>query len=368
MPGTYRIEKSFFLRVQESGRKTFVQRTLIEGRKKQVVIGAYPEMDVEEARGIALMNRAQGIPVKPTPKPATIEATGWTFAEFNAAVLVKKQYEWKPGSRTAKQWETGMNRDVLPIIGHRDIREIEPMDIIELVERLARETPEHARITRNRIKQVFGYAIACGKLKSNPAGPDISDALTKRRREKKHHAALPPAALPDFVAIIADQSMNEIQRLAMLFTFLTVGRITEILAATWDEIDWTTETWTIPAERMKKEKPHRVPLSAEALDVLVTAKDLSPDSSLIFPGSAGARISAASPLKAIRKAGYAGRMSSHGIRAGFRMWCAETGVPFEVSELALAHAGDALAQAYQRSDLLEKRREVMAEWGRFIMP
>lgn len=365
-PGVYRIEKSFFLRVQDSGRKTFIQRTLVDGRKKQVVIGAYPDMSVERARALALMNRAQGIPTYAGLAPESM-ATGWTFAEFNAAVFEKKQGEWKPGSKSAKSWQSSMGRLVLPKIGHRDIREIEPMDIIELIEAIGRDRPEQARVTRNRIKQVFGYAIACGKLKSNPAGPDISDALTKRRRGKRHHPALPPDELPAFIAVIRDQEMNEAHRLAMLFAFLTVGRITEILAASWDEIDLTAEVWTVPGERMKKEKPHRVPLSAEALDVLVKAKSLNPDSDLIFPGRGGAQISGTSPLKAIQKAGYAKRMSMHGIRAGFRSWCAESGVPFEVSELALAHTGDALAQAYQRSDLLERRREVMADWGRYLM-
>ena len=366
-PGVYRIERSFYLRVQDSGRKTFIQRTTVDGRKKQVVIGAYPDMSVERARALALMNRAQGIPAYASLAPEPM-ATGWTFAEFSAAVFKKKQGEWKPGSKSAKSWQSSMGRLVLPKIGHRDIRDIEPMDIIELIEGIGRDRPEQARVTRNRIKQVFGYAIACGKLKSNPAGPDINDALTKRRRAKRHHPALPPDELPAFIAVIRDQEMNEAQRLAMLFTFLTVGRITEILAATWDEIDLTSATWTVPGERMKKEKPHRVPLSPAALDVLVKAKSLNPDSDLIFPGKGGAQIGGSSPLKAIKKAGFERKMSMHGVRSGFRSWCAETSVPFEVSELALAHAGDALQQAYQRSDLLAQRREVMNDWARYIMP
>ena len=156
-------------------------------------------------------------------------------------------------------------------------------------------------------------------------------------------------------------------KLCLTFLTLTATRSGEARLAEWSEIDLDTRTWTIPAERMKAGRPHRVPLSQQALDVLQEARSLGDGSRLIFPSVRGRPLSDSTISKLLRERGIEG--TPHGMRSSFRNWCAETGVPREVAELALAHVvQNATEAAYLRSDLLDRRSPLMQKWANHLDP
>jgi integrase len=193
----------------------------------------------------------------------------------------------------------------------------------------------------------------------------------KKIGARGHHAAMPYADLPGFMARLADAKLGDERRTAgraLAFIVLTAARSGEALGATWDKIDVDNAIWAIPAARMKMGKLHAVPLSDAALDILraeaAAKKDKGP---FVFPGLRPQRpLSPTALTMALRRLG-AGDFTVHGFRAAMRSWAADNGIEFELAEHCLAHAvGNAVVQAYQRSSLLERRRPVMQDWASFL--
>jgi integrase len=179
-------------------------------------------------------------------------------------------------------------------------------------------------------------------------------------RRVKHHAALPYAELPDFIAKLRDQ--EGVAARALEFTILTAARTGDTIGAVWDEVNTSDRIWTVPGDRMKAGKEHRVPLSGRALVILRDAESTrTPDADYVFPGGkAGKPLSNMAMTEVVRR-------NVHGFRSTFPDWAAErTNFPSEVVEMALAHAvGDKVEAAYRRGDLFEKRRRLMAEWATY---
>ena len=229
------------------------------------------------------------------------------------------------------------------------------------------DKPETARRIANRIELILDAARAKGlRHGDNPARlrGHLGHLLPGRRKlERGHHAAMAYADVPAFIARLRDQ--DAIAARALEFVILTAGRSGEVLGARWDEIDLAAKTWTLPPERMKAGREHRVPLSARAVAILESlAKVRTCD--FVFPSPRGARpLSHVALQKVLARMGV--QATAHGFRSSFRDWAGnETAFPREVAEASLAHrVGDATETAYRRSDALEKRRALMDAWSNY---
>ena len=224
-------------------------------------------------------------------------------------------------------------------------------------------------MSRQRIRTVLKWAMAHEFVEHNAAGEGIDGALPAMRRFKAHHRALPHAEVPAALETIDGSPAGLAAKLCMRFLVLTAARSGEVRGSRWSEVDMELATWTIPGERMKGGRQHVVPLSDPALAALHEAEQLRDDSGLLFPSlrKRGSPLSDMSLTKVLRDCGLADRATVHGFRSAFRDWAAErTNAPHAVMERALAHAvADAVEAAYARSDLLERRRALMAEMGPF---
>jgi integrase len=233
---------------------------------------------------------------------------------------------------------------------------------------------ETAARLRARIERVLDWAKAHGhRTGENPARwqGNLKDAglpeRAKKRVRVKHHPAMAIDDLPPFMATL--RAMEGISALALEFTILCAARTGEAIGATWDEIDFQEQVWTIPGERMKAGTSHRVPLSERAIAILKKLHEVRINR-FVFPGLKRDRPLSNMALKAVLRRAKVNHVTVHGFRSTFRDWVAErTKLPRELAEVALAHlVGDEVERAYQRGDLLEKRRELMEAWSSFCKP
>ena len=182
---------------------------------------------------------------------------------------------------------------------------------------------------------------------------------------KRHHAALPFAKVPRAIAKIRETDGGQSAKLALEFLVLTASRSGEVRGARWDEIDLNNAIWAVPAERMKANREHRVPLSDRCLEILEQVRSLSDSSDLVFPSSRfGKALGDKALVKLLRAAGI--KETVHGFRSSFKDWCAETGQPREIAEAALAHTVKGVEGAYFRSDLFDQRAAVMQSWCDYL--
>ena len=366
-PGRYGDGRGGFgltllVRIGAGGRvlKSWVQRVRIDGRETNVGLGAYPIVSLSEARAKALANRrmiAQG------RHPKTGDTDGCpTFAEAAEKVIRLHARGWKPGSRVPRQWRQSLRDYAYPRIGGKLVSGVTTADVLAIVSPIWTGKPSVARKVRQRIGKVMQWAVAKGYREDNPAGDAITAALPKMTNGVQHHKALPFAEVAEALARIRAVGAG-VRALAFEFMVLTASRVSEVAGARWSEFDG--DLWTVPPERVKTNRPHRVPLSARALAVLTAARALSGSSDLVFPSAATGRpLSRKTFRRIIRAAGL--DATAHGFRSTFRDWCAETGVAREVAERALGHSvRNAVEAAYLRTDQLEQRREVMERWGRY---
>jgi integrase len=276
-----------------------------------------------------------------------------------------------PGWRSAKhhqQWHSTLHRYVLPDIGGLPVSAIDTAAVMKIIEPLWRKKTETASRVRARIEVVLDYAKARHwREGENPARwrGHLAQMLPKRSKVQRveHHAALPWSEIGAFMQRLRQDS--GISARCLEFLTLTAGRSGEVRGARWDEIDLTRAVWTIPAHRMKGGRVHRVPLSDQAMAVLRVMTQFGTDG-FVFPGlKTAAAMSDRALTRAAHSAGAC--VTVHGFRSTFRDWCAEmTGYPRELAEAALAHTvEDKTEAAYQRGDLLERRRRLMAEWAAF---
>jgi integrase len=250
--------------------------------------------------------------------------------------------------------------------------------VMKALEPIWTTRPQTAGRLRGRIEVVLDWAKARGfRDGENPARwrGHLSNLLARRSklRTQKHYAALPFTEIGGFLSDLRLRTGVPIA--ALEFVILTASRTVEVTGANWKEIDWSTCTWTIPAERMKNGREHRVPLSPAAMMVLERMKKnaasadsivgLNHDNGVIFPGDGPEhRLGKGTLLRQLERMGHPD-LTVHGFRSTFRDWAAErTNFPREVVEMALAHAiGDKVEAAYRRGDLLEKRRKLMEAWA-----
>ena len=274
-------------------------------------------------------------------------------------VIALHRETWKPGSRSEQQWTASLGTYVLPNIGAKRIDQINVGDILAVLAEPWSKRPETARRLAQRISAVLTWGVGAGYRGDDPTAAAVK-ALPRHTDKPQHHRALHHGEVAAALEKIRASGASMASKLGIELLTLTATRSGEVRGARWSEIDG--DVWTIPAERMKSKAAHRVPLSSRALEVLAGARSLSGGDGLVFPSPAtGRALTNEAFPKLVRELGIAG--TAHGMRTAFRSWAAEQGVSREVAEGCLAHA---VKGAYQRSDLLAARTEVMERWGRYV--
>ncbi len=366
-PGFYRADDTLYLYVKPSGRRSWVQRVMIDGRRANIGLGSYPVISLKMARERAFDNR-RAIALGRNPLLEKRRAKTPTFKvaalETHAALAPTFKSE-----QHTRDWIRILTKHAIPKLGNIPVDRITPQDVLKVLKPIWTVKAETARRVRQRIRTVLDHCRASGYVLDNVAGDTIKAALPTMPKIQDHHRALDYRDSPDAVKRI--QGVESLPaRLGMLFLIHTAVRSNDARGATWAEIDLDLATWTIPAARMKSKRPHRVALSGAALAILEQARPLRNDSDLLFPSALRPRLpmDSATFMRVLRENGLAEKTTVHGFRTSFRTWAAEcTDIPGDVCELALAHAvGDATERAYNRSDLLEKRERLMQEWADFL--
>ena len=278
--------------------KSWAQRLRIGGRPVNVGLGSYPVVSLAEARAKALENRqavAQGR--DPQSKPRDIP----TFEDAAERVIALYEPTWKDGARSAEIWRASLRDYVYPKLGRKRVSDINTSDVMGALLPIWNEKRETARRVRQRIGAVMKWAVAQGFREDNPAGDAIGAALPKTGQQRQHQRALPHGEVAAALATVRDSGAWPATKLAFEFLVLTACRSGEVRGAQWDEIDG--DTWTVPGERMKGGRPHRVPLSGGALEVLAEARELSDGSGLVFPSPTGRVLSDMTISKLVKELG-----------------------------------------------------------------
>ena len=368
------------LQVSSNRTKSWLLRIKVGDKRREIGLGAYPGVGIALAREKAQQVRDEVVAgVDPVAARALArqsiiqqqideKALDWTFRRCAEAYIKAKSSGWR-NAKHASQWPNTLETYVYPTIGDLLVRNVTISHICAIVEPHWLTKTETINRVRNRIELVLDWATV-RKLRTgdNPARwkGNLDKMLSQRSvvAPVVGHRALDAAVVYEFAQKL--RRVEGIGARCLEFVVLTACRSGEARLATWAEIDMATKTWNIPGNRMKSGRPHRVPLSDEVINLLRVLPRLE-SSELIFPGRiAGKPISDMTMTKVMRDM----RVDAvpHGFRASFSTWCASsTSYPSEVREMALAHAiGDETVGAYQRSDLFDKRRNLMSDWAKFI--
>ena len=340
--------------------------TAKDGERKSVSLGGYPKISLQAARKVAQAERdkvATGVDPAAERREERRERrrTMPTFEKAARAVHDANLPRWR-NAKHGKQFMATLATYAFPKIGSMPVDEIAREDVLCCLTPIWTAKPETARRVRQRIRTVLKWAQAHGHTEHNAAGEAIDGALPSMPKVKAHLRALPHGDVAGALATVDATGAWLATRLCFRFAVLTAARSGEARGATWAEMD--AAVWTIPAERMKAGKAHRVPLSGEAMAVLHRARELSDGDGLIFPSPRGKMLSDMTVSKLLKQNGIAA--VPHGFRSSFRDWCADTGKPREIAEAALAHTVGGVEGAYFRSDMLERRRAVMAAWADYL--
>lgn len=366
-PGRHGDGRGLFLYVKTTGARSWVLRYQVQGRRRDLGLGPYPDVTLAMARDRAAEARRL-IADGEDPIAKKQQAKPKTFRETALELIESKRPGWK-NAKHASQWISTLEAYVFPKIGAVQVAKIETADVISTLTPIWAAKPETANRVRQRIEAVIDYASALGiRSGDNPARwrGHLDHLLPKPKKVRavKHHPALPHAEIADFMVDLAQR--EGVAARALAFTILTAARSGETRGMTWGEVDLDAKVWTIPAARMKAAKEHRVPLTDLALTLLGQRADMASDDTLIFGSEAkpGKPISDMSMIAVLRRMDRAD-ITVHGFRSTFRDWAGETtGFPREVIEAALAHGiKDKAEAAYARSDLFDKRRRLMEAWA-----
>ena len=351
--------------------KNWRQKLHVGGKPTTVGLGSWPFVTLTDARKLAAENRLKVLagvdprtdaavsvvhPVAAAPVPVPVP-TSPSFDDAARSTLRLHRDGWKEGSTTEARWLRSLAG--LPF-GAKPMGEVTPADVLGVVGADWTAKPSAAKARLAAFRAVFRWSIGAGHRTDDPTEV-VAAALPKQNGRTKHHEAVPVADVANAVETLRTcKRSRQLTRLCIEFQVLTAVRPGEATGATWSEING--DLWTIPADRMKVGDEHRVPLTTEALAVLrAAARETGKRRGLVFPSKTG-KVIGGSSLKATRRV-CGINATAHGFRSTFRDWCAETGVAREVAESCLAHVVGGVEGAYFRSDLLERRREVMERWA-----
>lgn len=354
--------------VSATGRRTWVQRITIHGKRHDIGLGGYPLVSLAEARILATEHKRAALkgvsPLTEKRKAKMNAAKRLTFAQAVERTCIELTPTWR-GKKEAPSFLSSLTTYAYPYFGSYDIADITSAQIRQAVLACRAKVPNLSVKVQHRIHSVFKWAVASGLRDTNPATGEAL-ALPKLEKKTKHNLALPYGEIADALATVKASGAWASTKLAFAFTVLTAARSGEVRGAYWDEVDMDKAVWIIPPERMKMNREHRVPLSSQALKILRDAEAQRDESGLIFPSIRGKQLSDMTLSKLVREQGV--KSTVHGFRSSFRTWCQEmTNVQGEVAEAALAHVNaNKVEAAYARSDLFEKRRRLMESWAEYL--
>ena len=368
-PGRHYAGETLYLMVWPSGKKSWVQRLTVKGKRADLGLGPYPAVSLAAARTRARENLSQaktgGNPLAARQEEANVAAVP-TFEALARQHIAENQHSWRNAKHRA-QWLSTLEAYAFPALGSLRVNEVTRKHVAGLLSLIWTTKPETARRVRQRIRAVMDRAVALEHIDYNPAGEAINAALAKQRRVKEHHRALPYRQLPAALRAVQESTAGAPVKLAFEMLALTACRSGEVRGMTWDEVDLREGTWTVPGARMKTGRVHRVPLSRRALAILEEARNLNSRNGAVFAAPrTGGVLSDMAFTQLLRRLGL--DFVPHGLRSSFRDWAAEqSSARHDVVETALAQTvGSATEAAYFRSDLLELRRELMNEWSEFL--
>lgn len=364
-PGRYNDGDGLFLELTGPNKGNWQLRATVNGRRRDIGLGSMALVSLKDARDAAFELRRdiqRGIDPVAERKRRKLEIL--TFKAAALRVHAEQKASWKNGKHQ-DQWITTLESYAFPLLGNRLVNDIEGPLIRDVLLPIWLNKPETARRVKQRIGVVLDWAYANGMRPTEAPMRSVCRVLPRQPKKDGHFAAMPFDAVPSFMAHL--HARLSVPRLALEFLILTAARSGEVRGAKWNEIDLEARLWTIPASRMKVGKEHVAPLSAAALDALERARQFhAPCSNLLFPGRDVRRpLSDMTLLKVLRYAELP--YTVHGFRSAFRDWAAEqTSYPGEVAEAALAHTvANKVEAAYRRTNYLDKRRDMMADWAAF---
>lgn len=369
-PGRYADGDGLYLYVDKTGYKRWVLRLVIPSRGKRcdISIGGIRQFTLaqarEEAGRMRRLAKEGGDPITERQERRRQKLVP-TFKEAAEQVHEAHKATWK-NEKHIWQWIHTLKQFVFPVFGSQFVNQTQSVDVLKALQPIWLSKPETARRIKQRIKTVFDWAIANGYRKEGNPVEGINRALPKQMDRDEHHEALPYTAVARFIEELGAANASTSAKLAFEFLILTAARTGEVILAKPEEFDLDNRIWTVPAERMRAKREHRVPLSARAVDIIRRALKLN-GGSYVFPGrSMDKPLSNMALLMILRRMGHQ-NVTAHGFRSTFRDWAAErTNFPHEVCEAALAHVlKNKTEAAYKRTDLFEKRRELMNTWTRF---
>lgn len=397
-PGMYADGGGLYLQVSEGG-ASWIYRYMLKGAAREMGLGPLVLFGLKEARLKALDARRlryEGVDPIEARRAARTKtkldaAKALTFKQCAEAYVKAHRAGWR-NAKHAAQWDATLATYVEPVIGSLPVQAVDTALVMKVLEQevpsgggkpttsLWTAKPETASRLRGRIESILDWARVRGyRDGENPARwrGHLDKLLPARAKVRRvtHHAALPYAELPTFMTAL--RSQTGVAARALEFAILTAARTGETIGARWSEVDLAAKLWTVPANRMKAGKEHRVPLNERAIAILEEMKPLSdvgsggerPDQTeaYLFPGGRhGQPLSNMAFLMLLRRM-KRDDLTAHGFRSTFRDWAAErTNFPSEVAEMALAHTvSSKVEQAYRRGDLFERRRRLMAAWATF---
>ena len=393
--GMHADGQGLYLRVQAGGSKGWIYRYQLNGKRREMGLGALKEVSAPDARADAAKKREllrAGVdPIEARRAAAEqeskfalhVQAGPTMFRKVAADYIASHRSGWA-NVKHAAQWENTLETYAYPIIGDKPPAEIGTDDVLRILEPIWETKTETASRVRSRVELVLSYAKV-KKLRQgeNPAvwRGNLDALLPKPSKVApvRHHPALPFAALPAF--LVALREIGGVGARALEFAILTAARSGEVRNMVRDEVDFEGKVWTVPAEHMKAKRPHRVALSDAAI-ALLTAQPVLEDNPYIFPGARGkVPVSDMTLTAVIRRMNEAHKkprwidrrigaeVVPHGFRSTFRDWAAEaTDYPGEMAEMALAHVvGDKVEAAYRRGDMFNRRLEMMETWAAFAL-
>jgi integrase len=373
-PGRHRCGENLYLQIRDGKRgkrKAWIFRYQNDGRAHMMGLGRYPHIDLEKARKKAFEMQSlieQG--TDPLQQKRTVQrdhARAVTFKQVVEDYIASHRAGWRDGGKSEAQWRNSIATHCKPIL-NLPVQLIDTPEVVSCLKPIWNTRTETASRVRGRIEAIIDYAIANKyRMGPNPAiwKGHISNLLPARSKVRavKHLAAMTYAEVPGLIAGLREQ--EDVAAKALQFTILTAARAGEAFGARWDEVDFSARTWTIPVSRTKNGKPHVVPLSHPATELLSA---LPHTDGLIFPSPRrhDRRLSHSAMRKVLHGLGRAD-VTIHGFRSTFSTWAHETtSYPSHVIEMALAHTvGSEVERAYRRTDLLAKRTKLMEQWATY---
>ena len=367
-PGMYGDGVGLYLKIGRGDARSWIQRIKYERRRRDIGLGRFPDVGLAQAREAAARNRAL-IASGGDPLAEKRRVNVPTFRGAAEQVFEANRPRWRNGKHTVT-WRQSLERHAYPVLGNMPVDTIDQKDVLRVLTPIWGTTPETARRVRQRIRTILKWAQAHRFVEHNAAGEAIDGALPTMPKVKNHLRALPYREVGGLVEAIRRSQASLAAKWCLEFLILTAVRSGEARGTAWSEIDMDAATWTVPAARMKANLEHRVPLCGRALEILEEARAIDDGSGLVFPSPAqpGRPLSDMTLTTVLRRIGVADRATVHGFRSSFRDFAAEcTNAKHAVMELSLAHAvGNAVEEAYARSDLLEHRRRLMEQWATYL--